>query len=156
MLFSRAPLILDILFLAMLAFLPLLLFSVYLVRIKKKFLIHKRLQIGLTVALMSILIAFEIEMRLNGWRQYTDESPYNHTTLMPFLLSHIAIASATLVFWIVTFIHGLKKIALPPIQSPSTSIHKNLAWISVIGLTLTTLTGWIFYYMAFIAINTHT
>ncbi len=55
---SRATFMLDVVFLAMFVVLPVLGFSIYLVRAKKNYLWHKRIQLALGAVLAVAVAAF--------------------------------------------------------------------------------------------------
>src|SRR5436189_3672551 len=73
---TRGSLMLDVVFLAMFAVLPLLAVSIYLVK-QKKFSVHKRINLILGVVLLIAVLAFEIDMRFfTNWEDLAEKSPY--------------------------------------------------------------------------------
>ena len=64
---TRASLMLDLVFLAMFAVLVILAVSIYLVRNRRNFLWHKRIQLVLGLILLVTVTLFEADMRINGW-----------------------------------------------------------------------------------------
>ena len=98
---------LDIVFVAMFAVVPVLIYSVLLVKNRRKYLTHKRLQIALGTILLVAVAAFEIDMQLfTDWRQRALASPYYApkawSPVMTSLVVHLAFAIPTLVIWIWT------------------------------------------------------
>ena len=65
---TRASFMLDVVFLALFAVLPLLALSIAIVR-RRGYLAHKRLQLVLGSVLLLAVLAFEIEMRVFGWHR---------------------------------------------------------------------------------------
>ena len=64
---TRASLMLDVVFLAMFAVLVILAISIFLVRNRRNFLWHKRIQLFLGLVLLITVTLFEADMRINGW-----------------------------------------------------------------------------------------
>ena len=58
-------------------------------------------------------------------------------------------AISAVLLWAITLTHGWKRIPKPPQPSPHSGRHKLLGWLSTISLTLTSVTGLVFYYYAF-------
>jgi putative membrane protein len=73
---SRASIMLDVVFLAMFAVLPIMGVSIGLARFRKKYAWHKRIQLTLAVVLLLAVAAFEIDMQfISGWRTRAMSSP---------------------------------------------------------------------------------
>ena len=66
---SRASLMLDVVFVAMLAVIPVMGWSIYQVRRRRRFALHKQVQLALAALLLVAVLAFEIDMRLYGWEE---------------------------------------------------------------------------------------
>ena len=74
---TRASIMLDVVFLAMFAVIPAMALSIFLVKFRKQYTLHKRLQLVLGAVLLVAVVAFEIDMRfITDWRQRAAESPY--------------------------------------------------------------------------------
>src|SRR5947207_1895293 len=73
---TRASLMLDVVFLAMFVVLPALAWSVYLVKVRRNYALHKRVQLTLGTVLLAAVTLFEIDMRVNGWEPRAVPSPY--------------------------------------------------------------------------------
>lgn len=149
--FSRASLMMDIVALSMLAVIPILLFSSYSVRLRSKYSLHKRIQSVLGLVLLVVVILFEIDVRFNGWRQHADVSPFYGAPLNIVLAVHVLFAISTTILWIATFLGALRNIPTPPGPSKFSPNHRRLARFAVKGMVGTGITGWIFYWMAFIS-----
>ena len=72
---TRASLMLDVVFVAMFAVLPVLGWSILQVR-RGRYLLHKRVQLTLGSILLVTVALFEIDMRLNDWTVRAAASPY--------------------------------------------------------------------------------
>ncbi|MBI2825163.1 MAG: DUF420 domain-containing protein [Planctomycetia bacterium] len=171
---TRASLMLDVVFLAMFAVLPVLAFSIYLVRYRQKYLWHKRIQLTLGVVLLATVALFEFDMRVNGWRDRAIDSPYYGAMERPgWLLStihvrllgqaevpglvftalaiHLVFAVTTALLWVGTIVQAVRQFPHPPMPCAYSPRHKLLARIAAIDMGMTALTGWIFYWLAFAA-----
>lgn len=156
----NASLMLDVVVSALALIVPTLLFSLYSVKFRKNYALHKKLQITLGVVLLLAVSAFEIDMQLvhGGWENIVNkpEDPIRLTTndlefVRNILHVHLVFAISTPVFWILTISLALKKFPNPPAPCAHSKLHKRLGWLSAIDITLTSVTGLVFYYFAFIA-----
>lgn len=147
---SRANFVLDFIALAMAAIIPVMLLSVFLVRSRKNFELHRRIQIVLGVVLGLAILVFEIDMRLSGWRQYAEPSPYYQTLVIPALFVHLCFAIPTLFLWIFTIVMALRH-HIATSTSRYRFQHKRWGRYSAYAMIGTTLTGWMFFWLAFMA-----
>ncbi len=150
---TRASLMLDVVFLAMFAVVPILGWSIYLVRIKQNYLLHKRVQVTLSLVLLVAVTLFEIDMRfITGWESAAEKSPYYASGLVWNALKvHLVFAVTTACIWTLVVIRALRNIPSPPGPSPHSDWHKRWAWIAALDMLGTAVTGWVFYYLAFVA-----
>ena len=155
---SRASLMLDVVFLAMFAIVPLLLASIYLVRSQRKHVLHKQLQLAMAAVLLVAVGLFEIDMQLfTSWEKLAEGSPYFDPARKwgspagIALLIHLSFAIPTLVLWIVVIARALRNFPSPPQPAPHSRWHARYGWLAAIGMLCTALTGWTFYYLAFVA-----
>src|SRR5262245_50323542 len=72
---SRGLLMLDVVFLAMFAVVPLLMASIYLVKAQRRYALHKRLQLTTAIVLLVAVVLFELDIRINGWEARAEPSP---------------------------------------------------------------------------------
>jgi putative membrane protein len=148
--YSRASLVFDVLFVS----LPILLFVVIgsLVAIAYGYYrVHKGCQLASSLALGIVLLYFEMNIRLSGWTHLATPSPYYHTLLFPFLYLHIGVASISLFLWGKTLWMALRRFPNPPIPGVFSPTHRVQGKWAVGSLVATVGTGWIFYWMAFVA-----
>jgi uncharacterized membrane protein YozB (DUF420 family) len=64
---------------------------------------------------------------------------------------HLVCSISTTLALITTVWNALRNFATIPSPNQNSRAHKLLGKISAIGLFMTSITGWIFYYLAFIA-----
>jgi hypothetical protein len=143
---------LDVVFLAMFLVLPVMGWSVWLVRSRRRYRLHKRVQLALAVVLLIAVGAFEIDMRfVSGWRDRAEPSVYWPDGVWTSLYVHLVFSVTTAFVWIYVVIGALRNIPNPPGPSEYSRWHKFWGWIAAADMTLTAVTGWIFYWMAFVA-----
>lgn len=153
---TRGSIMLDVVFVAMFAVVPVLIYSVLLVKNRRKYLTHKRLQIALGSILIVAVSAFEIDMRFfTDWRQRAVASPYYRSEgwspVMTSLVIHLSFAIPTLAIWIWTIVGALRRFESPPQPCRHSPAHRKLGWAATLGMIGTAATGWVFYWMAFVA-----
>jgi hypothetical protein len=54
------------------------------------------------------------------------------------------------VLWIAVVIQALRKFSRPPAPGPHSRWHSRYGTLAAIGMLLTAVTGWTFYWMAFV------
>lgn len=147
---------LDIVFGAMFIVVPCIALGVVLIK-KKKYDLHRQLMTTLTVVLVAVVIAFEIDVRFyHPWVDLAEGSPYlsdpwHKSTLAYMLYFHLIFAISTFVIWVGVAIVALRKFDRPTVPNAYSRIHKRWAWVAAIDMTITAVTGSIFYWMAFVA-----
>ncbi|MFO0978837.1 MAG: DUF420 domain-containing protein [Planctomycetaceae bacterium] len=149
---------LDFVVCALVLVVPLLLLSLWLVKFRRQYLAHKRLQIVLGVVLLAAVTAFEVDVQLvhGGWekivsRQNLDEAALaaKIASVRPWLLVHLVFAITTPFLWVATIVLALKRFGSNPMPGAHSKLHSLLGWASTIDITLTSVTGLLFYYVAF-------
>ncbi len=149
---TRASLVLDVLFLAMFAIVAVLGASVFQVRYRRRYGLHKWLQIVLGGVLLVAVLLFELDIQRHGWvdraagRVGGDVAPVVWNALYVHLL--FAISSAIL--WPVVIVRALRHYPSPPAPARHSAWHVRWGWIAAIDMLLTAVTGWIFYWLAFV------
>jgi putative membrane protein len=138
---SRASLMLDLVFLAMFAVLPVLGWSIFQVKRRRRYLLHKRVQLALGA--------------VNGWRDRAAASRFWNVTGVNWvdaaLALHLCFAITTSLAWIVVIARALMNFPSPPAPGPHSPWHLRWAKVAALDMLLTALTGWLFYLMAFVA-----
>jgi putative membrane protein len=149
---------LDFVVCALVLVVPLLLYSLWLVKVRRRYLAHKRLQIALGLILLTAVTAFEVDVQIvhGGWENIVAQQQLDQTQLAakissarPWLLVHLLFAVTTPVLWAVTMTLALRRFGRNPVPGPHSRLHATLGWASTIDITLTSITGLLFYYVAF-------
>jgi putative membrane protein len=149
---------LDVVVCALALVVPTLLWSLYEVKFRRRFTLHRNLQITLGIVLLLAVAAFEIDVQLvhGGWENIVNKpgrppriSEQELQTVRSVLSVHLVFAISTPLLWGVTLTLALRRFANPPHPGPHSRLHKTLGWLSTVDITLTSLTGLAFYYVAF-------
>lgn len=155
---TRASLMLDVVFVAMFAVIPVMAVSIALARFRQQWAWHKRTQVILALVLLVAVLAFEIDMQLlTEWELRAEPSPYfspdsKWTSPVGVALAvHLFFAIPTAAIWIYVISGALKRFPKPPTPTAYSARHKLWGRIAAIEMTLTALTGWVFYWLAFAA-----
>ena len=147
---TRASLMMDLVFLAMLAVLPVLGWSIYQVKYRRRFGLHKTVQLTLGAVLLIAVAAFEIDVRfISGWEERARPSPYYDSWVYPSLYVHLVFSVSTAPLWMFVIVQALRKIPNPP--GPSVYSQRHMLWgkLAALDMLLTSVTGWVFYWLAF-------
>jgi putative membrane protein len=172
---TRASITLDLVFTAMFAVVPVMAWSIWLVKRRRRWELHKRMQLGLLAALGVAIVLFEIDMRfVSGWRERAMPSPYYESvesagpvwswlclTLCGMervpgwvyrgLVIHLVFAVSTTVLWVWTAWGALRHFPKPPAPNEYSASHRFWGWLAAADMVTTALTGWTFYWLAFVA-----
>lgn len=152
----KSSFMLDFVVVALVLIVPILLFSLYTVKVKKNFTLHRNLQLFLGIVLLVAVAAFEVDLRLQGgWQAVVNKggalAPDKLAFVAKLLYIHLVFAISTPFFWIATITLALRRFPNPPQPGPHSPLHKTLGWLSTIDISLTSVTGLVFYYFAFVA-----
>ena len=153
---TRASIMLDVVFLAMFAIVPVMGISIYLVRYKRLYRLHKQIQLALGVILLLAVAAFEVDMQFfTAWEDRAAASPYFGPskwggTVGRSLMIHLAFAVPTALLWIYVIVAAVRRFPHDPLPGMHSIQHIWFGRLAAIGMTMTALTGWIFYYLAFV------
>ena len=148
---TRGSVMLDTVAVAMVAITIGLGTSVLLVK-SKRYVWHRRLQIVMTGLLLLVIVAFEIDMQVfTNWRELAAPSRfYESGWVHASLTVHLLFAIPTPFLWSFVLVQALRRFPRPPHPSEYSGSHKRWAWIAVGMMLLTSITGWIFYVLAFV------
>jgi hypothetical protein len=149
---SRAPLVLDLLFLAMFAVVVVLAWSIYQVKYRRRFALHKRVQVILGLILLVAVAVFEIDIQLHGWQERASGAVGGQLSagVWTALYVHLTFAVSSVVIWPVVIYRALRQFSDPPLPGQHSAWHVRWGWIAAVDMVLTSVTGWVFYWMAFV------
>lgn len=166
---------LDVVFLAMFAIVPAMGWSIWLVKHRQNYLLHKRIQVVLMVVLGVAVTLFELDVRFfSGWRERAEASPYYASVesagpiweaifvdffrrpatpgwVFRMLLIHLVFAVTTSILWVWVGVRALRRYPDPPVPGPHSRSHILWGKLAAWDMLLTAVTGWIFYWLAFVA-----
>ena len=148
--FSRATIMLDVVAVAMVVVVAVLTWSIYLVKYKQKFVLHKRIQLALGWVLLAAVTLFELDMRISGWRHLAEASAYYDTLVFPMLYIHLVFSVSTALLWIYVLIGAVRNFDKIPSPNSYSPHHKRVAKLAALDMYATALTGWTFYVLAFV------
>lgn len=152
----KSSLMLDVVVVSLLLVVPLLIWSLYLVKVKRNYLTHRRLQTLLGVVLLVAVSAFEVDMRMQGGidgilgKRTVSLTPDQRGFFNGLLVVHLVFAVSTVLLWGTTLILAWNRTPRPPAPSLHSHLHKRLGWLSAIDITLTAITGLMVYYFGII------
>jgi putative membrane protein len=150
---------LDFVVVALILIVPLLLLSLWKVKLGRQYRFHRQLQLLLGVVLLVAVAAFEVDVNLShgGWENIVAKQNLSPEALAakialvrPWLRVHLIFAVSTPFLWIATIALALKHFGKNPTPGPHSRLHAILGWASTIDITMTSLTGLAFYYVAFV------
>ena len=152
----KSSFMLDVVALSLLIVVPLLVWSLYLVKVMRRYVAHRRLQTLLGLVLLVAVSAFEIDMRMQGGidgilaKRTVPLTPDQRSFFNGLLAVHLVFAISTVLLWGLTLILAWKRMPEPLAPSPHSRLHKRLGWLSAIDITLTAITGLMVYYFGII------
>ena len=149
---TRASLGMDVVLVGLFATFPLLAWSVHLVRNRRDYAGHKRLQLAIVAALLAAIVVFEIDIRLlSDWRARAAPSPFWPRGVLAALGVHLVFAVSTLVLWAWVVLEAWRRFPVPPHPNAHSARHRRMARLAAADLVLTAVTGTVFYWLAFVA-----
>ncbi len=152
---TRGSLMLDIVVVGMLLCVPLMAYSIRLVRAGRNFTLHRNLQLLIASILLVAVVAFEVEMRVWGWESRAEGSRYWiagrwNDWVDRTLLIHLVFAIPTPILWFFVIFRAYRKFPSPPIPGAHSPSHRFWGRLAAFGLLGTAVTGWLFYWVAFV------
>ncbi len=149
---NRASATLDFVVVAMVLVLIALGLSVYQVRKKQNPKLHRSIQLITAIVLLITLIGFEVDIRMNGWREMAKPSPYFESGVVNWSLwIHLMFAIPTPFVWGGVIWFGLSRFRTSFQVGEYNRRHRIWGRVAAVFMVMTAVTGWIFYYLAFVA-----
>lgn len=149
---TRASLGMDVVLVGLFATFPLLAWSVHLVRHRRDYAGHKRLQLAIVAALLAAIVVFEVDIRLlSDWKVRAAPSPFWPRGVLVALGVHLVFAVSTLVLWAWVVLEAWRRFPVPPQPGAHSARHRRMARLAAADLVLTAVTGTVFYWLAFVA-----
>ena len=145
---------LDGIVVAMLVVTVAMAISIAVARYGGRYRAHRQIQLGIAILLAITVIAFEIDVRLISphWRELAAASPYYASGLVTAALGvHLVFAIPTPLLWIYVIVAALRHFPNPPTPNEHSRAHRRWARLAALGMFGTTVTGWVFYWLAFVA-----
>lgn len=148
---SRATGATDVAYLLLLAIIPLFVWSLETLLVRRNYLLHKRIQLALTPPFFIASGILACDFLLGDWRSRAVKAAGEAiapVTLMT-LAIHVAFLATSCLIWFVLLIAAIRRIPNPP--GPCEFGPTYLFWIVLLGLQtfLAMLTGWEFYMLAY-------
>lgn len=148
---SRASLGMDVVLVGLFALLPFLAWSIRAAR-RGQYALHRRIQLGVALALAVAIVAFEIDIRIfSDWRIRARPSPWWPWGVGAALAVHLVFSISTFVLLAWVLWEALTRFPSPPAPGSHGPRHRAMARLAAIDLVLTAVTGSVFYWLAFVA-----
>jgi uncharacterized membrane protein YozB (DUF420 family) len=154
---GRASLTLDVIVVSMFFVVLALCYSIHAVKYRQMYQRHKTIQLSLAATLLVVLLLFEIDVHfIDDWTARADASPYYDAATRRGLVAdslavHLAFATTTFILWLVIVLRALVHFPAPPRPNGHSHFHRRWGMIAAVDMVLTTLSGWLFYWLAFVA-----
>src|SRR3954466_1747171 len=91
---TRAPFMIDVVCVAMFAVVVVLAWSIYQVKVRRRYWIHTWTQITLGIVLLVIVVLFELDIRLHGWEERAADRIGGHVASDVFWALYIRVVRA--------------------------------------------------------------
>jgi uncharacterized membrane protein YozB (DUF420 family) len=142
---------LDVVVVAMVGVLVVLAYSLWLVRYRGRYQRHMQLQFVLAAGLLVVVGLFETEIRIHGWRHRAESSPFYNTWVMPVLVAHLVFSISTCVLWAAVMVAAIRHFGCAPRPGRHSRRHRFWGRLAALDMLCTTISGWLFYWLAFAA-----
>ena len=153
----NATFMLDLVVCALVLVVPILAASIFLVKVQRSYVWHRRLQLLLAAVLLFAVAGVRTRCagrapRLAKHRPSVapEIAPADFDFIRKVLYVHLLFAISTPLLWAVTISLALSRFGNRPAPSAHSRWHKRLGWTSAIDLAMTSVTGLLFYYFAFV------
>jgi uncharacterized membrane protein YozB (DUF420 family) len=150
---NRATATLDFVVVAMVLVLIALAVSIRQIRNAKNPRLHRLIQLVTAGVLLLTLVVFEVDMQfLTDWRELAEPSPYFDSGVVNWALwIHLMFAIPTPLVWAGVIWFGLSRFKESFEAGDYNRVHRFWGRIASGLMVMTAITGWVFYYLAFVA-----
>jgi putative membrane protein len=150
---TRGSFMLDFVFVAMFLVTVGMTLSIVAARRWKQYRWHKIIQVSLAAILLLAVLAFEVDMRLfTDWKALAKPSPYYASGVVFAALGiHLLFAIPTPFIWTYIIWNALRRFDRPIKPGEHSAKHKRWGWMGFMAMWGTSITGWCFYWLAFVA-----
>ncbi|MEO1938547.1 MAG: DUF420 domain-containing protein [Sulfurimonas sp.] len=147
---TRAPFFMDLLTLVV-ALLPLVIYGGILLARKKLYKTHAAIQNLIFLLSVIVIGYFETGVRVSGgFDAFMLGSGVSHTYSSIVMVVHIAIATATLFYWIRTIVTANREFYKGILPGSASLSHRDLAVKTFLGISLTSFSGIWVYLLLFV------
>jgi len=153
----RGPFMIDVIVVAMVLVLIALAWSLFSVKYRQRYHRHKVIQLCLAGGLLILLLLFEIDIQfVENWKERAGASPYYDAAtgsglVIYALWIHLLFATTTLALWLLVILRALNHFPNPPRPNRHSAYHSRWGMVAAIDMVLTAVSGWAFYFFAFVA-----
>ncbi len=145
---TSAPFYMDLITLYF-GMLPFLLGAAVMLAVKKKYELHYKMQMGVFILTLLVVIVFEVGVRLaSGYSDFIQQSNADTLLMALFLGIPIIIALISVVLWAALIYSAIREFRLK--QEPLIRSHKKLGKIVYAGVSVTSIMGVMIYYFLFV------
>jgi hypothetical protein len=118
----------DVVLVGLLATLPILAWSIYLVARRRDYASHRKLQLLIAAALLAAIVVFEVDIRLiSDWKLRAAPSPFWPAGVLTALGIHLVFAVSTPVLWTWVVWEAWRRFPSPPQPNSHSSRHRLMA-----------------------------
>ncbi len=91
-------------------------------------------------------------MQLHGWqdRAAGEVGGKVRSAVWTALYIHLVFSVSSAVLWPVVIVRALRNFPDPPQPGAHSAWHRRWGWVATIDMVLTAVTGWVFYWLAFV------
>jgi putative membrane protein len=129
--------------------LPFLMMSAIYMAIKKRFMLHYKMQFLIFIITLIVIVVFEVGVRLSGgFNAFMQTSNANLNYMTLFLIVHIFIAIISVILYFLVVLSAYRELKLH--KKPFIHNHKLFGSLVFLGMSITSMMGTTIYYYLFI------
>jgi len=137
---TNAPMYMDVITLYF-GILPLLMGTAIYMAVKKRYELHKKMNLAIYAITLLVVVFFEVGVRLSGgFAYFIQDSNAQYAFLFTFLLFHILVAFVSVVAYSLLIYKTVTKL----------QNHRKFGILVYLGMTVTSITGVMIYYFLFL------